>query len=192
LITYADLAQLSTAPAPFNRAGWVFELKYDGFRMFAAHRRDRAELVSRNGTDFASRFQEIAGELLELPDVVVDGELVILDGEGRPQFDRLSRRARRSRPVAIEHGSRMDPAVLFVFDLLELDGEDVRAQRLIERKALLKSVLDGGDRVRYTSHIHDDGLMLFKVAEQLELEGIVGKRAPTRHIRARPAARAIG
>ncbi len=101
----------------------MFELKYDGFRLFAANRRGRAELQSRNGTELADRFPEIATELLELPDMVIDGELVILDGEGRPQFDRLSKRSRRTRPVAINHGARMDPACLFAFDLLELDGE---------------------------------------------------------------------
>jgi bifunctional non-homologous end joining protein LigD len=177
VITYLDLARLTTAPAPFSRAGWIFELKYDGFRMLASNRGGRAELLSRNGTDFADRFPEIATELLELTDMIVDGELVILDREGRPQFDRLSKRSRRTRQVAIDHGARTDPACLFVFDLLELDGDDLRARPLIERKALLKEALGDGKRVRYTRHIHDEGLTLFKVADELRLEGIVGKRA---------------
>jgi len=61
-----------SAPAPFNRDGWIFELKYDGFRMLAAHRGGRAELVSRRGNDFADRFPEIAAQVHELPDVVLD------------------------------------------------------------------------------------------------------------------------
>jgi bifunctional non-homologous end joining protein LigD len=83
----------------------------------------------------------------------------------------------------IEHGARTEPAVLFAFDLLELDGEDVRDRPLLDRKALLKKALADGKRVRYTSHIHDEGLTLFKVANELKLEGIVGKRADARYQR---------
>jgi bifunctional non-homologous end joining protein LigD len=83
-ITHADLAQLMSAPTPFDRDGWIFELRYDGFRMFASSRDSTPALVSRRGNNFADRFPEISLELLRLPDVVLDGELVILDGEGRP------------------------------------------------------------------------------------------------------------
>jgi bifunctional non-homologous end joining protein LigD len=134
VITYLDLAELTSAPAPFNRPGWIFELKYDGFRMMAASRDGTPELVSRRGNDFADRFPEISFELLRLPAAVLDGELVILDNQGRPQFERLSRRSRLSKPISIKHGSRIDPACLFAFDLLQYAGDDLRARPLLERK----------------------------------------------------------
>lgn len=185
MITYEDLAELSAAPAPFNRAGWIFELKYDGFRMFASSRDSEVQLLSRRGNDFADRFPEIALELLGLPDVVLDGELVVLDAEGKPQFDRLSRRSRLSRDVSIKHGARTDPACLFVFDILEVAGDDVRDRTLLERKSLLKAQLDGLKRVRYVEYIEEEGATLFKIADKLELEGIVAKRADAPYPRGR-------
>jgi bifunctional non-homologous end joining protein LigD len=179
LITYVDLAELTIAPTPFKREGWIFELKYDGFRMLAAHRGGRAELVSRRGNHFADRFPEIATEMLKLPNVVLDAELVVLDPDGKPNFERLmqrSRRTRRTRRISIDHGARTDPAVLFAFDVLEFDGEDVRQKSLLDRKALLDATLPDLERIRLVGHI-DDGLMLYKVADGLGLEGIVAKRA---------------
>ncbi len=83
LITYLDLAELTSASVPFNRTGWIFELKYDGFRMLAASRDGNAELISRRGIDYTDRFPEIADDLSELPEAVLDAELVIVD-QGTP------------------------------------------------------------------------------------------------------------
>jgi bifunctional non-homologous end joining protein LigD len=185
VITYLDLAELSSASLPFNRSGWIFELKYDGFRMLAANRGGRAELVSRRGNDFAARFPEIATELLALPGVVLDCELVVLDAAGRPQFDRLSKRSRRTRRFLIDNAARADPACLFAFDILELGGEDLRPEPLLERKDALHAVLGDTRRIRYTGHIEEDGPALFKVATQLRLEGIVAKRMAAPYPRGR-------
>ena len=76
LLDHRDLAQLASSPTAFNRDGWTFELKHDGFRMLAANRKRRAGLVSRRGNDFADRFPEIASALLQLPPIVIDCELV--------------------------------------------------------------------------------------------------------------------
>jgi bifunctional non-homologous end joining protein LigD len=176
VITHLDLAQPSSAAEPFDRAGWVFELKHDGFRMLAVNRRDRAELVTRRGNDFADHFPEIVAELLTLPEVVLDGELVLLDGEGRSDFERLARRSRLRRAISIEHGARTAPACLFAFDLLELGGKDYRGRPLIARKAALNKVLAGSRRILYTDHVAEDGIKLFLLAEELRLEGIVAKR----------------
>jgi bifunctional non-homologous end joining protein LigD len=176
LINYSDLAELTSVPGPFDRPGWIFELKYDGFRMFASSVGSEPQLLSRRGTDYTERFPEIAVELLRLPDVILDGELVIVDQGGRPQFDRLIRRARMTKPISIKHGSRTDPACLFVFDILAIAGDDVRHRPLLDRKALLSSAIAGLNRVRYVDHI-EEGITLFKVADQLGLEGIVAKRA---------------
>ena len=141
MITHLDLAELVSSAAPFDRLGWIFELKYDGFRMLATHLGKHAELVSRRGTDFSDRFPEVIAELLALPDVVLDAELVMLDENGHPVFERLIRRSRLKKRISIEHGSRTDPAVLFAFDVLELKGKDVRTWPLLDRKALLKRTL---------------------------------------------------
>jgi bifunctional non-homologous end joining protein LigD len=80
---------------------------------------------ARRGNYFEERIPAIAGALQELPEVVLDGELVVLDVEGRPLCDKLTRRSRLKKKISIEHAARTTPAVLFVFDLLELDGEDM-------------------------------------------------------------------
>jgi bifunctional non-homologous end joining protein LigD len=136
----------------------------------------RGSRGSRRGTDYTERFPEIAVELLQLPDVVLDGELVIVDQDGRPQFDRLARRSRLTKPISIRHGSRTDPACLFVFDILQIAGDDVRDRPLVDRKALLKAAIEGLKRVRYVDHI-EQGVTLFQVADRLRLEGIVAKLA---------------
>jgi bifunctional non-homologous end joining protein LigD len=182
LITYLDLADLTSAPAPFDRPGWVLELKYDGFRMFASSVDSDPQLLSRRGTDYTERFSEIAAELLRLPDVVLDGELVVVDSDGRPQFDRLARRSRLAKPISIKHGSRVDPACLFAFDILSIAGDDVRARPLVDRKALLSATVASLKRVRYVDHI-EHRATLFKVADQLGLEGIVAKRADAPYLR---------
>jgi bifunctional non-homologous end joining protein LigD len=182
LISYLDLAELISAPAPFDRPGWIFELKYDGYRMFASSVDSEPQLLSRRGTDYTERFPEIAVERLRLPDVVLDGELVIVDDECRPQFDRLTRRSRMTKPISIKRGSRTDPACLFVFDILSIAGDDVRARPLADRKALLAATVAGLKRVRYVDHI-DQGVTLFKIADQLGLKGIVAKRADAHYPR---------
>jgi bifunctional non-homologous end joining protein LigD len=81
-ITHTDLCVATKADAPLSRAGWIFELKYDGFRILATHRAKHVSLLSRRGTEFAPQFPELVRELATLPDVVLDCELVVLDGNG--------------------------------------------------------------------------------------------------------------
>lgn len=87
----------TSAPGPFSRPGWLFEPKYDGFRILARKERGAVRLITRNGFDLAKAFPELVIELETLPDVVMDGELVVLDEHGHPQFDSLRRRARMTR-----------------------------------------------------------------------------------------------
>ena len=107
-ITHEDLCVATKAEQPFSRDGWIFELKYDGFRILASHRGKRVSLLSRRGTDFTEQFPEIAADLKELPAVVLDCELVILDPNGVPQFEPLVRRSRLNRKISIdsEHGDQ--------------------------------------------------------------------------------------
>jgi ATP-dependent DNA ligase len=79
------------------------------------------------------------------------------------------------KPISIQAASRKEPAAIFAFDLLELEGQDLRARPLLERKARIKDVLSGAKRIRYVEHV-EDGLGLVAAAEEAELEGIVAKR----------------
>ena len=132
---------MTSVKAPFTRAGWVFEIKYDGFRTLALHQGDDVVLVSRRGNDMTGCYPEVAASLRTLPHIIIDGELVILDSTGRPQFDRLRRRLALKRPGAVDLAARQEPATLMAFDLLMLEGKDLRALPLLKRKAALKKVL---------------------------------------------------
>jgi len=180
-VTHQDLAMLKLAPEPFSRTGWIFELKYDGFRVLAGYSQGRPQLISRLGTDLLQFFPEIGRELQLLGDkapIMLDGELVILDSKERPQRDRLRRRPSIKRAENIEHASRTEPAVLAVYDLLVVGGEDVRAKPLIERKVLLnESLADTTTRIFTVAHHEESSEALCKLAEAQKMEGIAAKSA---------------
>ena len=109
-ITYRDLMLATSAKAPFTGQGWLFELKLDGFRCLASKRGNRARLESRTGRDMSACFPEIVECLRSLgPDLVIDGELVVLDGHRRPPFERLKARAAKRKP---ETCAREPPPIL--------------------------------------------------------------------------------
>lgn len=184
-ISHLDLPVASPANAPFTRQGWIFELKYDGFRVLAGKDRTGAHMVSRRGTNLLPAFPEICRCLEDLPDCVLDGELVVLDDAGRPDFSPLQRRLRVKRPANVASASVAYPAVVFAFDLLELHGKNIRRQPLLKRKAQLESLLKGFERVRYLGYIGENGERLFEAAEKLGLEGIVAKPAESLYLRGR-------
>jgi len=163
---------LAPAARPFNRPGWIFELKYDGFRVLAGTNDKKPHLISRRGNDLLPCYPEIGACLLELREMVMDGELVVLDAHGRSDFETLRRRLALRRPTSVEFAAKKTRAAIFAFDLLELQGKDVRMLPLLKRKQLLKEELRGAESIRYQ--------------EQLGLEGIVAKHcgAPYRRGRA--------
>jgi len=112
----------------FAGRGWIFELKYDGFRCLASTRRGiGVRLESRNGRDMTACFPELAEELAAIDaDLVVDGEVVICDEMGRPQWNRLHKRHMLRNPRRIATAATADPACIFAFDLPWLNGEDYR------------------------------------------------------------------
>jgi len=159
---------------PFSAAGWLFELKIDGFRLLAT-RRDRCLLRFRRGTEVTSRFPEVAQaiESLGVRSLALDGELAQLGADGRPDFEAMQRRG-------LAHGRepwRGPSATLFAFDLLALDGRDLRTLPLRDRKRLLREVLPTAGPVRYLDHVETDGELLFEIAARQGLEGVVAKRA---------------
>ena len=162
----------------FSGAGWLFELKLDGYRVLAA-RDGGPHLLSRNGNDFSACFPEVIRAIRALPldRLILDGEVVALDEGGRPSFQRLQQRAQLRRPLDVRHAAVQWPVTFFAFDLLAFEGFDLRPLPLATRKALLKRLLPSAGLIRYLDHFERDGEVLYEQIQQLGLEGIVAKRA---------------
>ncbi len=122
-------------------------------------------------------FPEIAADLRKLPDLAIDGELVMLDANGKPEFQQLRGRCAIRDPQRIGVAAASKPAAVFAFDLLHLRGKDMRAFPLLKRKAALEKELKRTQRIVYCKHIGESGEKLFQAADQLELEGVIGKKA---------------
>jgi len=164
---------------PFTKKGWLWELKYDGYRLLAERDGGEARLLFRKGGDATATFPEIARALRALPfsSLVLDGELVVLDDKARPSFGRLQKRALLQRRLDIERASVELPTTLFVFDLLGFEEFDLRPLPLATRKALLQRVLPRLGPVRFADHIERDGDALLSGVAGLGMEGIVGKKS---------------
>ncbi|MFZ0988346.1 MAG: DNA ligase, partial [Xanthobacteraceae bacterium] len=157
----------SPAKAPPSGPGWLHEIEQDGFRILA--RRDSAgvRLITRAGNDFSSRFPFIAMAVAKLPirSCLIDGEAIVCDENGLAVFDLIRR-----------HGA-LASAVLCAFDLLELDGKDLRREPIEKRKALLAKLLKGQQMSIVPNETYEeDGAIVFREACRLGCEGIVSKR----------------
>ena len=131
-----------------------------------------------------NRLDQIARAVAALPfdDLIVDGEVVVLDEEdGRPSFQRLQQRGRLSRPAEIKRAAVEHPATLYLFDLLALEGYDLRALPLVKRKAVLERILPATGPLRYSEHFEKRGEDLFDHVERMQLEGIVAKKADSKY-----------
>jgi DNA ligase D-like protein (predicted ligase) len=155
--------------APFGER-WVHEIKFDGYRAQAHLRQGRPAIYTRRGYDWTRRFQPIAEGLATLPadDLILDGEAVVADSRGVPDFGLLH---------ADLAAGRKDRLLYFAFDLLYLDGFDLRAVRLAERKRMLLELLSGAsERILYAEHLEGDGPEIHERACAMGLEGIVSKQ----------------
>jgi bifunctional non-homologous end joining protein LigD len=158
----------SPADQPPTGSSWVHEIKHDGFRLMARRDPIGIRLLTRNGYDWSPRYPAIAAAVnrLKVRSCLIDGEAVACDEHRLAVFERLRYR-------------RADESVfLYAFDLLELDGQDLRREPLETRKATLASLLRGcRPGVRLNEHLeHDDGSVVFRHACVLGCEGIVSKR----------------
>lgn len=148
--------------------GWAHEIKFDGYRMQLRVEDGRASLRTRKGLDWTAKFAAIAKAAADLPNAILDGEVVALDAAGQPDFAGLQ--------AALSDGDTGD-LIFFAFDLLALDGEDLRALPLRERKARLKAMLGKDEaRLRFVDHFETAGDAVLLSACKLELEGIISKR----------------
>ena len=152
---------------------WLHEIKYDGYRGVVAVANGTAKVFTRSGLDWTDKFQEIADSCAALPcdSALIDGEIVAFK-DGRPDFSTLK--------DAISAGGEM---TFFAFDLLSLDGKDLKALSLVERKQHLRGVIEDNDRLHYSDHIIGAGEELLDKMCAQGLEGVVSKLAdaPYRH-----------
>jgi bifunctional non-homologous end joining protein LigD len=154
---------------PPTAGDWVYELKFDGFRIVAVKNGYKVNLVSRNGNELAARFPEVADAVRILPvnDCVIDGEVVALDEQGRSSFQLLQ---------ALEMEGRKSPTYYYVFDLLQAEGKALTTEPLERRKELLQRVCEGaGEIIRYSGEVGSDAEPLLAQVKQLGLEGLIGK-----------------
>jgi len=169
-----------TAEAPFTSKDWLFELKFDGYRVLAARSSEGEPLLlSRNGHDVTDTYPDVARPMKALPyeGIVLDGELVVFDVEGRPHFESLQKRSQTRRRLDIEHGTIALPVTLQAFDLLGFEDFDLRPLPLIERKALLARLVPRVGALRYTDHIPEAGEAMYAKVQEMGLEGIMAKES---------------
>jgi bifunctional non-homologous end joining protein LigD len=153
---------------PFDHPDWIFEVKWDGYRAVAEIRDDGVSLYSRNGISLDKKFFPIVEALRKLRfDAVLDGEIIIADDQGRPDFQML------------QHYQDSGSAHLlyYVFDLLYFRGHDLTDLPLLRRKELLKKILPSTPKIRFSDHVWKEGVLFYNAAKEKGLEGIIAKHS---------------
>jgi bifunctional non-homologous end joining protein LigD len=157
---------------PFNDPGWIFEVKFDGYRAIADVDHGVVELYSRNGKTFRDLYHPVVTALEQLDvQAVLDGEVVVPDSEGRSRFQLLQ-----------QYQEKGGELLYYAFDLLELNGHDIRHLPLEERKKLLQTLLPGHPILRYSDHVQETGKEFFREASKRGLEGIIAKRSESTYM----------
>jgi bifunctional non-homologous end joining protein LigD len=153
---------------PFDHPDWIFEVKWDGYRALAEIRDDGVSLYSRNLISFDKKFFPIVDSLRKLRfDAVLDGEIVVVDDQGRPDFQMLQHR----------QDSGSGHLIYYVFDLLYFRGHDLTGLPLLRRKEFLKKVLPSNPKIRFSDHVWKEGVLFYNVAKEKGLEGIIAKHS---------------
>src|SRR5215210_2805570 len=170
------------ADAPFDNKEWVFEVKWDGVRAILLQNKAKGitKIQSRNGKDITHRYPEIAeavdSVLKNNESVVLDGEIVVLNKEGIPDFQMHQKRMNVDSKRDIEFLSDNIPATYFVFDILYFDGKNIEELQLPDRRKILNALIGGrSKRIRISEYIEEKGKELFKSVIERQLEGIVAK-----------------
>jgi bifunctional non-homologous end joining protein LigD len=168
---------------PFSDPDWVFERKLDGERCGALRRGGRVTLLSRTGRPLGAAYPEVADALaIDGPDLLADGEIVAFKGSAT-SFEQLQQRMGISDPARARH-SRVK-VYYYIFDLLELGGEDLRPLALLERKARLRAAIAFDGHLRYTTYRRAEGETAFRYACQHGWEGVIAKRAASPYVSTR-------
>lgn len=178
----ASLAE--TAP---EGPGWVYEIKWDGVRAVAYLQNATVRLVGRKGTPMDRPYPELGRipEYVNASTAILDGEIATVDERGRPSFEMLQPRIMANDAGAIAQLARSRPVQFYAFDLLYLNGRDLRGEPLEERKRLLKGILHSGGPIRYSEHFAGPVADLLAAVRVQGLEGLVAKRLDGRYIEGR-------
>jgi len=163
---------------PFDNPDWVFEIKWDGYRAVAFIEEGRVRLVSRSQNDLTAQFPELGAlpKFVRAQRTILDGEIVALDEKGRPSFSLMQQRTGFHPGKHRLPGRKGVPIVYYAFDLLYLDGFDLRRVALEARKQLLREHIKADGLIHYSDHFAEKGRDLFEAARQQGLEGIVAKK----------------
>ncbi len=162
-----------TLAPPFSREGWLFELKYDGYRLICGKHATGAKLITKKGKDATVWFPEVVSALIALPhvDFILDAEICVVDDKGVPDFEALRGLARPRR-------KHLPNVALYAFDLLALDSKDLRELPLVKRKAMLRDLIPKkAPGIGYVAHVERTGKELLAAAVAMGMEGVVGKKA---------------
>ena len=162
---------------PFSDPDWIFETKWDGYRSVCFLKNGQAQFVSRNQIEMTPQYPELANiaRHVRAKEAILDGEICALDRQGIPRFQMLQRKGGTQRP----------PIVYFVFDLLYVDGYDLTACTVVERKAKLAEILQPSNVIKLSDHIESDGEAFFREIEKFRLEGMMAKRADSKYVQKR-------
>jgi ATP-dependent DNA ligase len=154
------------ADKPPAGIAWIHEIKHDGYRLMVWRDGERVRLFTRRGYDWTKRYPRIVNSARKLRSTrfLIDGEAVIVGNDGLADFDKL------------HSGAHNAEALLYAFDLLSLDGADIRDQRLEDRRASLRLMLIHPESIRFSDSMEGDGELIFRRACSMRLEGIVSKR----------------
>jgi bifunctional non-homologous end joining protein LigD len=178
----ADLAEAPVGPMPhhlesmlatlvkepFDDPDWIFEVKWDGYRALAEIQDGQVSLYTRNHLSLNKKFAPVVEALQKLGvDAVVDGEIVVVDDQGKADFQMLQNYQKTGRGYLL----------YYVFDLLFVNGHDLTGLPLLRRKELLKKILPSDKLIRFSDHVPKEGILFFKVVQDKGLEGIVAKQA---------------
>jgi bifunctional non-homologous end joining protein LigD len=171
-----QLAQLVDKPPQGDE--WIHEIKFDGYRIQAHIRNGKVKMLTRKGLDWTAKYRSLAVGLadLKVESAVVDGEVVWQDENGRTDFQLLQNAMKAEKTNAL---------IYWAFDLLYLNGQDLRSLPQIERKERLKSLLPNEGAVRYSDHSRGDGREMLEAGCRMNLEGIVSKRVDAAYISGR-------
>ena len=163
----------------FNNKDWVFEVKWDGVRAILFKEKKGIRIQSRNGNDITKRYPEIVNSarisLRACGSVIVDGEIVVLNEQGLPDFNTHQHRMNIQDPNEIMALSVKFPSTYYAFDILYKDDKNVKGLAYLDRRHLLLKALKTNDAIRISDYIEEKGIEILRKSNELKLEGIVAK-----------------
>jgi bifunctional non-homologous end joining protein LigD len=176
--TAIEPMKATLAERPPHGDDWLFEIKWDGVRAIAYLDNEEVRLVSRNGLRCERQYPELAAipHQAAARQAVLDGEIAVLDAKGASRFHLIQPRIANTDPNSVAHLARSTPVVYFVFDVLYLDGYDLRGVALAERRKVLETLVTPGPSLRISEVFTGEGEELLEAARALDLEGIIAKR----------------